>query len=242
MSDRWTRTSAILIKELRDYGRNRSVVVTMSAVPLIFVIAPMIQLIAAEGTGRNVSAHVGLSLLYLLVVPVIMPSVVSAYSIVGEREQGTLESVLTTPIRPAELLIGKALAAFLPALVASYLVFGIFLAATALFAHPAIASAIYAGPHVLIQVVFTPLLAGWAVWIGIVVSIRSSDVRVAQQLSVLASLPPLVVLALMSLGVIDDSTPIAIVFAAVLLAVDLLAWRAVSAMFDRERLITARRR
>jgi hypothetical protein len=35
----------------------------------------------------------------MLVIPVMMPSVVSAYSVVGEREQGTLEPVLITPIR-----------------------------------------------------------------------------------------------------------------------------------------------
>ena len=48
----------------------------------------------------------------------------------------------------------------------------------------------------LIQLLFTPLLAGWAIWVGIAVSTRSADVRVAQQLGTLASLPPLVVLAL----------------------------------------------
>ena len=65
----------------------------------------------------------------------------ASYSVVGEREQGTLEPVLTTPIRREELLIGKGLAAFLPAIVVSYAVFGLFLAAAAAFAHPTIATA-----------------------------------------------------------------------------------------------------
>src|ERR1035441_5835564 len=108
----------------------------------------MIQLFAANATGKDLGVHVGLSLLYMLVIPVMMPSVVSAYSVVGEREQGTLEPVLTTPIRREEFLIGKALAAFVPTLVIAYAVFGIFLAVAGLFAHPVIASAIYAGTHV----------------------------------------------------------------------------------------------
>ena len=45
----------------------------------------------------------------------------------------------------------------------------------------------------------------------------------------------------MSLNVITVSTGLAVGLAAVLLAVDLLAWRAVAAMFDRERLITGTR-
>jgi ABC-2 type transport system permease protein len=66
-------------------------------------------------------------------------------------------------------------------------------------------------------------------------------VRAAQQLSVLGSLPLLAILALLSLNVITVSTVLAIGLAAALLAIDLLAWRAVAAMFDRERLITGTR-
>jgi hypothetical protein len=139
-----------------------------------------------------------------------------------------------------EFLIGKALAVFVPTLVIAYIVFGIFLAAAALFAHPVIGSAIYAGTHVLVQLLFTPLLAGWALWVGIAVSARSADVRAAQQLSVLGSLPPLIIVALMALNVITVSTALALGLAAALVAFDLLTWRVVAAMFDRERLVTGR--
>jgi len=240
MSFSWTRVGAILHKELRDYRRNRFVIGTMAAVPVLFITLPTIQLIAANATGKNLSVHVGLSLLYMLVIPVTMPSVVCAYSVLGEREQGTLEPVLTTPIRREEFLIAKALAAFVPTLVIAYAVFGIFLAVAALFAHPVIVSAIYAGPHVLVQLLFTPLLAGWAIWVGIAVSTRSTDVRVAQQLSVLGSIPPLIIVALMSLNVITESIALAIGLATALLAFDLLAWRVVAGMFDRERLVIGR--
>ena len=176
MSFSWTRVGALLHKELRDYRRNRFVIGTMAAVPVLFIILPAIQLIAANATGKNLSAHVGLSLLYMLVIPVTLPSVVCAYSVVGEREQGTLEPVLATPIRREEFLIAKALAAFVPTLVIAYAVFGIFLAVAALFAHPVIVSAIRAGTHVLVQLLFTPLLAGWAIWVGIAVSTRPRTV------------------------------------------------------------------
>jgi ABC-type Na+ efflux pump permease subunit len=241
MSFSWTRVGAILRKELRDYRRNRFVIGTMAAVPVLFITLPTIQLIAANATDKALSLRIGLSLLYMLVIPVTMPSVVCAYSVVGEREQGTLEPVLTTPIRREEFLIAKALAAFVPTLVVAYAVFGIFLGVAALFAHPVIVSAIYAGPHVLVQFLFTPLLAGWAIWVGIAVSTRSTDVRVAQQLSVLGSFPPLIIVALMSLNVITESTALATGLAAALLAFDLLAWRVVAGMFDRERLVIGRR-
>jgi ABC-type Na+ efflux pump permease subunit len=241
MNFSWRRVGAILRKELRDYRRNRFVIGTMAAVPVLFIILPTIQLIAANTTDKAITLRIGLSLLYMLVIPVTMPSVVCAYSVVGEREQGTLEPVLSTPVSREEFLIAKALAAFVPTLVVAYAVFGIFLAVAALFAHPVIVSAIYAGTHVLVQFLFTPLLAGWAIWVGIAVSTRSTDVRVAQQLSVLGSFPPLIIVALMSLNVISESTALAVGLGAALLAFDLLAWRVVAAMFDRERLVIGRR-
>jgi ABC-type Na+ efflux pump permease subunit len=241
MSFRWARVGAILHKELRDYRRNRFVIGTMAAVPVLFIILPTIQLIAANTTDKALTLRIGLSLLYMLVIPVTMPSVICAYAVVGEREQGTLEPVLSTPVRREEFLIAKALAAFAPTLVIAYAVFGVFLAIAALFAQPSIVSAIFTGPHVLVQFLFTPLLAGWAIWVGIAVSTRSTDVRVAQQLSVLGSFPPLIIVALMSLNVISESTGLAIGLAAALLAFDLLAWRIVAGMFDRERLVIGSR-
>lgn len=243
MSFSWTRVRAIAVKELRDYRRNHFVVGTMTVLPLLFVVLPLIQVFKgyARVDSTNLNLHVGISMLYMLVIPAFLPSTLAAYSVVGEREQGTLEPVLITPIRREEFLIGKALAAFVPTLVIAYVVFGIFLGAVALFAHPVIASAIFEGTHILVQLLFTPLLAGWGIWVGIAVSARSTDVRAAQQLSVLGSLPLLAILALISLNVIAVSAGLAIGLAVVLLAIDLLAWRAVAAMFDRERLITGTR-
>ena len=243
MSFSWTRAGAILRKELRDYRRNRFVIFTMAGLPLIFVTLPTVQLFTfrVSLTSAKLDTHIGLSLLYLLLIPAFVPSALAAYSVVGEREQGTLEPVLTTPVRRDEFLAGKALAILIPTLAVSYAIFGIFLAAAALFARPGIASAVFEGSHLLVQLLFTPLLAGWSICVGIAISARSADVRVAQQLGVLASLPPLAIVALVTLNVITPSTGLALGLAAALLAVDALGWRAVAAMFDRERLVTGGR-
>jgi hypothetical protein len=79
---------------------------------------------------------------------------------------------------------------------------------------------------------------------SMLVSIGSFGKAMARSWScrVLGSMPPLVIVALMSLNVITVSTALAIGLAAALLAIDLLAWRVVAAMFDRERLVTGRPR
>ncbi len=242
MSLSWRRIGAIFSKELRDYRRNRFVILTMVFFPLLFVILPTIQilLINASASSAKLDAHIGLSLLYMLMIPAMVPSVLAAYSVVGEREQGTLEPILTTPISREEFLIGKALAVLVPTLGIAYVVFGIFLGVSALFAEPGAASAIFKGSHLLVQFLFTPLLAGWSIWAGIAISARSLDVRAAQQLGVLASLPPLGIVALMSFNVIVPTLGLALGLAAALLLVDVLGWRAVAAIFDRERLVAGK--
>ena len=243
MSFSWARVGAIVQKELRDYRRNRFVILTMVMLPIIFIIVPVVELflIKVSVSSSKFDARIGLSLLYMLIIPAIVPSALAAYSVVGEREQGTLEPVLTTPIRREEFLVGKALAVLVPTLAIAYLIFGIFLGVVAIFAQPGVASAVFEGSHLLVQLLFTPLLAGWSIWVGIAISARSVDVRAAQQLGTLASLPPLVIVALMSLNVISPSLTLALGLGAVLLALDGLGWRAVAAMFDRERLVSGGR-
>jgi ABC-2 type transport system permease protein len=242
MSFSWARVGAILQKELRDYRRNRFVVLTMAVLPLIFIAAPIVQLfsINASVTSARLDTRIGISLLYMLILPAIIPSVLSAYSVVGEREQGTLEPVLITPIHSEEFLVGKALATLLPTLVVAYAIFGIFLGAATAFAHPAVESAVFERDHLLVQLLFTPLVAAWSIWAGIAVSTRVSDVRAAQQLTIFASLPPVAVVALLSFNVITPSLGLALGLAAALLVIDGLAWRVVAAMFDRERLLAGR--
>jgi ABC-2 type transport system permease protein len=237
------RVAAITVKELQDYRHNRFVIATMAFLPVLFIALPIVQLLitpAVEASSK-LDARVGLSLLYMLLIPAFVPSTLAAYSVVGEREQGTLEPVLITPIRREEFLVGKALAVAVPTLAIAYAIFGIFLVVAKLFAHPGIDSAIFAGTHVLVQLLFTPLLAGWSIWVGIAISARSSDIRAAQQLSIFASLPPLAIIALMQFKVITPSTGLALALAAALLIIDALGWRAVAAIFDRERLITGTR-
>jgi ABC-2 type transport system permease protein len=234
------RVRAIVRKELRDFQRNRNLTVGMAVIPVLFCVQPLVAVFtldpaAATGLGQE---HV---LLYMLGIPALVPSFVAAYSVVGERQQGTLEPVLTTPIRREELLLGKALAALLPSLAVAYVVYGLFLACVELLAAPAVASALIRLPDLLAQLCFTPLLAGWSIWIAILISTRSNDIRVAQQFAVLASLPSIAVTTLVGLNVIKVSLAAGLVAAAALLLLNRIGWRFASAMFDREQLIIGTR-
>ena len=234
------RVGAIFRKELREYRRNRSLVAGMAILPLVYSIQPLVAVFALASSASSSLAHEHV-LLYMLGIPALVPVFVAAYAVVGERQQGTLEPALTTPIRREEFLLGKALAALIPSLGIAYAVYAVFLGLVLGFARPSIASALIQWPDLLAQVIFTPLLATWSIWVGIAISARSSDARVAQQLGLLASLPSVFVVVLIALNVIHATLGLAIGLAAVLLVLDGLGWRITSGMFDRERLITGTR-
>lgn len=237
MSIDTARARAVVRKELRDYRRRRSIVVAMIILPVVFLIQPTLTVFLAP-PGTNLQ----LPLLLLLLIPVVTPSTLAAYSIVGEREQGTLEPLLTTPLRREEFILGKAAAVMIPTLVLSYAVFGLFLGVVRLFAKSAVSSAVFhEGPVLLAVALLTPLLAGWAVIVGMAVSVRANEVRVAQQLGMVASFPPLVGVILLGVGVLHPSVRVALLFSVGLLLIDARAGRLVARMFDRERLVTGRK-
>jgi ABC-2 type transport system permease protein len=148
--------------------------------------------------------------------------------------------MLSTPIRSDEFLLGKAIAALIPAVAVSYLVYALFVGFVLLFTPQGIAPALLQTRDITAQIVLTPLLSALATWISIAVSTRFTDVRVAQQLSLLANLPLVLVTSLVAFEVIPvTAVPLGPV-AALLVVCDLLGWRLVVPLFDRERLITSR--
>ena len=207
------RVRAVFRKELREFRRTRAIVTGVAILPLIFLIQPLVAVLNVSGPASGALDHEH-ELLYMLAIPALVPATTVAFSVVGERRQGTLEPVLGTPMRREEFLLGTALAAFVPSVAVSYAVYLIFLACVEAFAHPGVAPALLRGSDLLVQLVFTPLLAGWSIWLGIAISTRASEVRVAQQLGLAAA------------------------GAVLLLLGNRLGWRFTSAMFDRERLIT----
>lgn len=237
MSLRWRRIRAITRKELREYRRRRSILLAIAIFPLIFLLQPLVVALVAPASSAATLSGQHL-LLYMLAIPVLTPAVLGAYAVAGERQQGTLEPVLTTPVRREEFLLGKALAVLTPSIAIAYIVYVAFLVAVALFAQPTVAAGLIKLPDIAGQVVFTPLLAAFSTWVAIAVSTRSTDLRVAQQVALLANLPLVLVTSLIAFDVIVVSGALAVALAVILVVADASGWIIVAPLFDRERLVT----
>jgi ABC-2 type transport system permease protein len=234
------RVSAVVRKELREYRRNRFILGTSVILPAIFLAVPLVNLFSVAGSAspsalRSLAESAEL---LMLVVPITLPTAIAAYAVVGERDQATLEPLLTTPVTERELIVGKAIAAIVPAVIIAYGVAAAFGVAVRIQDNATVVSTVFDPSRIVAQILFVPLLAAWATWVAMTVSTRSGDVRVAQQLSTLGSLPMLGLTSLFAFGVLTPSVPLALALAAALFVIDSLAWRFVSALFDRERLLS----
>jgi ABC-type transport system involved in multi-copper enzyme maturation permease subunit len=232
------RLRAIFRKEMREFRRNKQIISTMTLSPIGFVAFPVIFLFSINVSDVSTLYSYPVQVFMLAAVSV-LPAVVGAYSIVGEREQGTLEPLLSTPIQTEELVLGKALAIFVPAASWSYLIFGV-VDGLVWLVKPAAVSTVALRPSILLtQLVFTPLLACMAIWLTMAISAHTRDVRVAQQLAVLANVPVIIPLVLTGVHVIQLTAPLAIELGLVLLVLDIAGWPLLSKTLNREHLILA---
>lgn len=231
---------ALARKELRELRRHRMIVATAAILPVAFLVLPVANLLfydPARAIGGPDFA-VGQAMFCFFLTPVIMPATMAAYGIIGERDQGTLEPLLTLPLSDRELLAGKVAAILLPTLTASFGIYAVYMAAVAaIVSEPVRAPALdWTWPFGLLLT--GPLLALFSTLTGLVFSARSKDVRVAEHLSGLVLLPSMLPVLLIVTRTIEPSLLTWCGFAGVLALVDAALWKTAVRAFDRERAIS----
>lgn len=193
------RLKVLLIKEWRESLRNKMVLFGVIFLPLILVGTSVFMLTTGVAEEDPIAQVVlfNTSLMYFMLLPAIIPLAIAVYSIVGEKEQMTLEPLLATPISDTELFLGKALASVIPAVLVNWISFGLFLGVTRLLVGGFLLQTLTL-PWLASIFGLTPLLALFSVGVTMIVSSRASDARAAYQFSSLAILPGLVPLIVYS--------------------------------------------
>lgn len=179
----WAKIRTIMVKEWVDTFRNKMVFFTLIFMPLLFTILPLVNLYAMsvlppesaeEDLGPFLAYReyfhldnletvmVGMASMYIiiyLVLPLMLPMMIACDSIVSEKVGKSLEPLLATPVSVSELLVGKALAAVLPAVGATWLSYAVYVGlAAVLLGRPAVV-AVLASPDWLIGIgLLSPLL------------------------------------------------------------------------------------
>lgn len=125
-----------------------------------------------------------------LLIPVINSMMIALNSFVGEKERGTLESLLFAPITVKELFIGKVLSAFVPTMVltiGSFVLFGVI---TTGITYPIFNGLIFPNTNWILLVFWlSPIITLFTILIEVLVSARSKSFQEAQQIGGLVVLP-----------------------------------------------------
>lgn len=250
-------------KDWEEVRQIRSVLVMIFALPLLLVVIGVLtfyygvlptpvreadiavyRLIIAGGTtmtAKEVLMHFWANqwLIYLLLAPGVVPTVIASFSIVGEKVQKTLEPLLATPASDQEILIGKTLAGVLPALASTFLAFAVYVVAIDYASYPLLGYLLVPTPAwLLAMVVLAPLLAFLGVFLLVLVSSRTSDVRSAQQIGAVVVVPIIVLFVLQLGGRVAFTVEFVLLGIGVLIAADLFLLRLAQRIFHREAILT----
>jgi len=255
------KIKTIIGKEWAEVFKNKLVLFTVAFLPLILVAMPLIMLAVTGGDMSEEVDELPTSLvgtmcvgldegeclqLYMMsiftimfmILPVMVPVTIAAYSIVGEKTTRSLEPLLATPITTLELLTGKMLAAVIPAILVTWATYLLFLIGVWYFTSPAVFTALLAPMWLLAILLVGPLLALFSVSIAIMVSSRVNDPRIAEQLSGAVAVPIILLLVGQSVGFLLLSQELVVIVAAVVAVLDIgLVYLAIQT-FERETILT----
>jgi ABC-2 type transport system permease protein len=245
----------ILRKEFLDMLQQRILLYTILLPPLLFAVIPLFYLQLGGNGSAASSLHVpslqGLTVheytqalvgttfsnIFLLLA-MIVPSTIAAYSIIGEKNSHTLEPLLATPVRRWQLLAGKMLAALLPAVLLTWMSGGLFIAELAIVTDAQVVSHVVTGGWLILFIAGTPLLGLVAVAVMTAISSRVNDTRTAQQLSIWAVVPIAgIVLGELS-GQFELTVLVAVIASLILIPVAILVTWGAAQLFQREAILT----
>src|SRR3972149_264810 len=256
------RILTIIDKEWAEVFKNRIVLFTVGFLPLIFTAMPLGILYATRSSapGGDVSDVppqflaacgniapgqclqvflINQFMLLFMMMPLIIPVAIAAYSIVGEKTTRSLEPLLATPITTVELLAGKSLAAAIPAIAATWAGFIVFLIGAPIVGVQAPVFVAILSPVWLLAIFGVgPLMAILAVNFAIVVSSRVNDPRAAAQISAVIIVPLMGLVFGQIAGVIIVNLQLMIVVAGVLALADVGMVYVGAQLFQRETILT----
>ncbi|MFO8035048.1 MAG: ABC transporter permease subunit [Anaerolineales bacterium] len=258
------KIQALISKEWAEVFKNRLVAFTVAFLPLLMTAIPLVILYLsnAEDEFQDAAASDlpaqftilcgGLStpecvqyfvvaefLLLYLIIPVILPMTIASYSIVGEKSTRTLEPLLATPVTTLELLMGKGLAAVIPAVLATWGGFFIFyIGVWMMDVSERVAGKLF-GPLWLLAVFLVgPLLALAGVSIAVMISSRVNDPRVAEQIAGIFVLPIILLMLGQTTGLLLIDERFILWMAGVLVCLDAVLLAFAVRIFQRETILT----
>jgi len=178
-------------------------------------------------------------LMIFIIVPATLPTIIATYSIVGEKNNRSLEPLLATPTTDGELLAGKIFSSFIPSMGSTLLAFTLGVVLLDVILIPRTGFPLLPTPTWILSILLlAPTACLMSVLACVLVSSKVSDVRAAQQLGGFVAMPVVVLMLGVLSGFIFLSPVMIFVIAGLYGLLDIILFYFSKAIFNRETILT----
>ncbi len=242
---RLSKAWLIASRDFKIFRRQKNIWYSIIIFPVIVsVLFPVVIYFAGQRNAGLLSAANLPNLLnsfsfFIVIGAAYVPLGIASYSIVGEKVEKSLEPLLATPLSDGEILLGKAIAAALPALIAMYAGAAVFMVGIDLVTFGRLGYNYFPNwTFVVMLAVLVPVAIVMSVLYSVIVSSRVNDVRSANSYGILIFLPFMAIYFASEIGLIKLDINGLLIIAGILFAVDVALFLLSTATFRREEILT----
>ncbi len=250
----------IFRKEVKEIIKNKNIWVPTLVISLMFsIVMPIAIMLFADFTdnaqtanfitnlfGEETDLEVALIdfmvkqfIIFLLLIPAMVPSLIAPASVIMEKDSRTLEPLLATPIKTSELLLGKTLTSLIPSLAISTLNFVVLSININILAY--LKAGLVPLPNLewlITTFILSPAIVFIITIISIIFSSKTTDIRSAQGIGSTIILPIYLVIGLQIAGLFLINYLYLLAGCALLILVCPLLLKLAVKVFDRENILT----
>ncbi|MET0011698.1 MULTISPECIES: ABC transporter permease subunit [Dehalococcoides] len=241
ISKSWT----VAAKDIKVFFRKRYTLYSLVVFPIIigiglpfvlnFVISRQGALLSTQHLTDLMSAFA----FFFAIGASAIPTLLASYSLVGEKVEKSLEPLLAAPVTDSELLLGKAIGAFIPSICSLYIGSIVFMVLSDLFTHSTLNYYFFPNWTIGIELlILLPLLSILSVEWSVIVSARATDPRAAQLQGILIAIPLFFVYVATETGLIQLNTTTIWLVSGTALIVDIFLFFISTRAFQREVILT----
>jgi len=250
----------IFKKEIKEVIKSRSIWVPSIILSLIFAIGLPIVLTVGSGsllkdpdaTKLFSKILVGYDpftalviflskqlLIFLLLIPAMIPSLIAPTSITLEKESRTLEPLLATPIKTSELLLGKTLTSIIPSFIISTFNFILLSITIDIVSYSKLGYILLPNSEWIITAfILSPAISFIITMVSITISSRTTDIKSAQGIGSAIILPIYLIVGLQISGLFLLNIKYLLIASLILLALCPTFLKLAVKTFNRENILT----
>jgi ABC-2 type transport system permease protein len=242
---RLSKAWLIASRDFKVFRHQKNIWYSIIAFPIIIsVLFPLILEFAGQRSGAGLSAANLPNLLnsfsfFIVIGSAFIPLGIASYSIVGEKIEKSLEPLLATPLTDGEILLGKAIASVLPALVAMYAGAAAFMVGIDAVTFDKLGYNYFPNwTFGVLLLVLVPVAVIMSVLYSVIVSSRVNDVRSASSYGILIFLPFMAIYLASETRIISLDISGILIIAGILSAIDIALYFISTRAFQREEILT----